>query len=440
MGGVGTEIVLVLLLLLVNGVFAMSEIAVVSARKARLQQRAEGGNAGARRALELAENPNRFLATVQVGITMVGILAGAFGGATIAEPFAEHLRGYPALAPYAEGLALGVVVLAITYLSLIVGELVPKRIGLNHPEGIAAAVAGPMHLLSRASAPLVALLTVSTDAVLRVLRIRRADEPPVTEAEIAMLLEQGTQAGVFEEAEQDIVERVFWLGDQRVASLMTPRRSAVWLDVDDPPAASRATMARHRFSRFLVCEGSLDRVLGMVEVKDLWAHALAGEPTDDLRGLLRTPLFVPESTRALRLLELFRESGTHLAVVVDEYGGVEGLVTLNDVLEEIVGDLARAGGPAHPGVVRRDDGSLLVDGALLMDELRETAGLAERRTEDREEFRTVAGFVLTRLGRIPAPGDRFEAEGFLVEVVDMDGHRVDKVLMSPLGKVDPGEA
>ncbi|MET0397684.1 MAG: hemolysin family protein [Longimicrobiaceae bacterium] len=436
MGGVGTEIVLVLLLLVVNGVFAMSEIAVVSSRKARLQQRAEAGDVGARRALELAENPNRFLSTVQVGITMVGVLAGAFGGATIAAPFAETLRGYPAVAPYADGVALGVVVLAITYLSLIVGELVPKRIGLSHPERIAAAVAGPMNVLSRVSSPLVSLLTVSTEAVLRLLGIRRADEPPVTEAEISMLMQQGTQAGVFEEAEQDIVERVFWLGDQRVASLMTPRRRVVWLDADAPPATNREIMSRHRFSRFLVCEETLDRVVGMVEVKDLWARSLAGDPVDDLRSLLRKPLFVPESTRALRVLELFRESGTHLALVVDEYGGIEGLVTLNDLLEEIVGDLALAGAPASPGVVRRDDGSWLVDGALQMEEFREALGLPERREEDREEFRTVAGFVLTHMGRVPSPGDRFDAGGLRVEVVDMDAHRVDKVLVTPLEDED----
>lgn len=430
MGGVGTEILLVVLLLVLNGVFAMSEIAVVSSRKARLQQRAEAGDAGARRALELAENPNRFLSTVQVGITMVGILAGAFGGATIAEPFAETLRRYPTVAPYADGVALGLVVLAITYLSLIIGELVPKRIGLNHPERIAAAVAGPMNVLSRVSSPLVSVLTLSTEGVLRLLGIRRADEPPVTEAEISMLMEQGTQAGVFEEAEQDIVERVFWLGDQRAASLMTPRRRVVWLDAAAPPEESREVMARHRFSRFLVCEGTLDRVVGMVEVKDLWARSLAGEPVDDLRAVLRRPLFVPESTRALRVLELFRESGTHLALVVDEYGGIEGLVTLNDVLEEIVGELALAGAPASPGVVRRDDGSWLVDGALQMEEFREALDLPERREEDREEFRTVGGFVLTHLGRVPAAGDRFDAGGLRVEVVDMDGHRVDKVLVT----------
>jgi len=431
-GGLGTEAVLILLLLLVNGVFAMSEIAVVSSRKARLQQRAETGDTGARRALELVDNPNRFLSTVQVGITLVGILAGAFGGATIASQVAVYVRRVPSLAPYADGVSLGLVVLVITYLSLVIGELVPKRIALNHPERIASAVAGPMNFLSRASAPLVALLSASTEGVLRLLGVRRTEEPPVTEEEIAMLLEQGTQAGVFEEAEQDIVERVFWLGDQRVASLMTPRRKVVWLDVEAPPGEYRETMARHRYSRFLVCDGSLDRVLGMVEVKDLWARTLAGEPVDDLRAVLRKPLYVPESTRALRVLAMFRESGTHLALVVDEYGGVEGLVTLNDVLEEIVGDLARAGAPAAPAVVQREDGSWLVDGSLHTDEFREAVGLPERRDEDREEYRTVGGFVLTHLGRIPTAGDKFVTEGLQVEVVDMDGHRVDKVLVSRL--------
>jgi len=251
-------------------------------------------------------------------------------------------------------------------------------------------------------------------------------------------MEEGARAGVFEEEERDLVARALRLDDRPVRELMTPRPNVVWLDADAPPEASREVMARHRFSRFLVCEGTLDRVLGMVDVKDLWARRLAGEPVDDLRALLRKPLFVPENTRALRVLELFRESGTHLALVVDEYGGIEGLVTLNDVLEEIVGELAVAGAQADPGVVRRDDGSWLVDGALQMDEFREALGLPERREEDREEFRTVAGFVLTHLGRVPSAGDRFDAAGLRVEVVDMDGHRVDKVLVTRPGAGEPG--
>lgn len=431
MGSIGTEVLVVLLLLVANGVFAMSEIAVVSARKTRLQQRAEAGDAAARRALNLAEHPERFLATVQVGITLVGTLAGAFGGAAIAEPLAEWLKQFPSVAEYARPLSLGIVVLGITYLSLIVGELVPKQIGLNHPEKIAAVMAGPMDMVSRVARPLVWLLTTSTQLVLRMLRIRKSQEAPVTEAEIAVLLEQGTQAGVFEEEEQDLVERVFWLGDQRVVSLMTPRHRIVWLDVTASPEEHRRAMVEHRYSRYLVCEGALDHVLGMVEVKDLWAAELSGERVQDLRTLLKQPLFIPESTRALRVLEQFRETGTHLALVVNEYGGTEGIVTLNDVLEEFAGEMGKGGVPPAPPVVRRDDGSLLVDASLSMEEFREILDLEDRRHEYRE-YRTLGGFVFTTLGHVPQPGEHFVSNGYRVEVVDMDGNRVDKVLVAPI--------
>jgi putative hemolysin len=427
----GTEVLIVLLLLVANGVFAMSEIAVVSARKSRLQQRAEDGDAAAGRALHLAEHPERFLATVQVGITLVATLAGAFGGAAIAEPLAAYLARFPRIAEYAQPIALGLVVLAITYASLIIGELVPKQIGLNHPERIAAAVAGPMDMLSRVARPLVWLLTGSTRLVLRLLRIRKSDELPVTEAEIAVLLEQGTQAGVFEEEEQELVERVFWLGDQRVVSLMTPRHRIVWLDVGASSAEHRSAMVEHRYSRYLVCEGGLDDVLGMVEVKDLWAAELSGQRVDDLRALLKQPLFIPESTRALRVLEQFRETGTHLALVVNEYGGTQGIVTLNDVLEEFAGEMARGGVPPAPPVVRRDDGSLLIDASFAMEEFREILDLEDRRHEPRE-YRTLGGFVFTTLGHVPHPGEYFESNGYRIEVVDMDGNRVDKVLVAPL--------
>ena len=408
---------ILLALLLANGVFAMSEIALVSSRKTRLQQRAEAGDHAARRALQLAEHPERFLATVQVGITLVGTLAGAFGGAAIAEPLAEYLSRYPSLAEYAKPLSLGIVVLAITYLSLIVGELVPKQIGLNHPERIAALVAGPMDLISRIARPLVWLLTASTRLVLRMLRIRKPAEAPVTEAEIAVLLEQGTQAGVFEEEEQELVERVFWLGDQRVVSLMTPRHRIVWLDVDASVEEHRRAMASHRYSRYLVCKGALDHVVGMVEVKDLWAAELRGERVDELR--------------ALHVLEQFRETGTHLALVVNEYGGTEGIVTLNNVLEAIAGEMGQGQVPVSPSVVRRDDGSLLIDGTISMEEFRELLDLEDQRDELRE-YRTLGGWVFTTLGHVPRPGEHFDANGYRVEVVDMDGNRIDKVLVAPV--------
>jgi len=426
------EILIILLLVVANGVFAMSEIAVVSSRKGRLQHLADEGHRGAGRALELAEAPDRFFATVQVGITLVGILTGAFGGATIAATLAEALGRVPALARYADALALAAVVLGITYLSLIVGELVPKRIAMQHPERIAARVAGPMAALARLASPAVWVLSASTSVVLRVLRLPRPQEPPVTEAEIKVLLEQGAEAGVFEPGESEMVTRVFRLGDQRVSALMTPRHRAVWLDADAPLEEARAAMAAHRFTRYLLCEGDLDSVAGMVDVRDLWVAEVTGEPVRDLRAVARQPLVVPDSLRAMQLLERFRESGMHMALVVDEYGGVAGLATLNDVLSEVAGELAPAG-PEHPAVVRRDDGSFLLDGALAMDELRELLGLEERRGGARE-YRSLSGWIFTELGRVPAEGDHFEAEGHRIEVVDMDGNRIDKVLVQRLAR------
>jgi putative hemolysin len=423
---VGFEILIVLLLIVVNGVFAMSEIAVLSARRARLRGRADAGDAAARRALELTQHPNRFLSTVQIGITLVGVFAGAYGGASIARRLDAQLGRYPALEPYSEQLALGIVVLVIVYLSLVLGELVPKRIALTAPERIASRVAGPMHVLSIAAAPIVKVLSVSTDLTLRILNVRRSEEPPVSEEEIGAMLRQGIEAGIFEEAEHDLVQRVFWLGDQRIGALMTPRQRIAWLDISDPASVHRQELIRHRHTRFLVCDRDLDTVLGMVHVQDFLAEILVGS-APDLRALLRKPLFVPASLRALRLLELFRESGVHLAVVMDEFGSVEGLVTLGDVLEELAGDLLI---PLGPAVVQREDGSWLVDGALEMREFRDGLQLSGWPDDHRAQYRTLAGLVVTSLGKIPAAGDTFEARGLRFEVVDMDGYRVDKVLVS----------
>jgi putative hemolysin len=425
--GIGGEVLIILLLVVANGVFAMSEIAVVSARKARLRTRAEAGDADARVALELAEQPNRFLSTIQIGITLIGILAGAYGGATLAAPLGEYLARVPALARYSSQIALGIVVAAITFVSLVVGELVPKRIALLHPERIASALARPMHYISIAATPLVALLGATTDVVLRVLGVKRPKEPPITEEELTLLIEQGTEAGVFEEEEQELVSRVFWLGDQRAASLMTPRQRVVWLDVDASDEEIRTTLRKHRFSRYPVCRGNIDRVIGIVDVRDLVARAAGGEAMD-IRRVMRQPLFVPDSIRALRLLELFRESGVHFAIVVDEFGGTDGVITLNNVLEAIAGHLVE---PEGERFVRRPDGSWLVDAAVTMDEFWDELGLPERRTEGRRAYSTLGGFVVTHLGRIPAAGDSFEAFGLRFEVVDMDGRRVDKVLVAP---------
>lgn len=421
------EILIIVLLVILNGVFAMSEIAVLSARKTRLQQWASEGSTKARSALELADAPNRFLSTVQVGITLVGVLAGAFGEATIAEKLATQFSRIPWLVPYSKAVGLGVVVLGITYLSLVIGELVPKRLGLQNPERIACEVAVPMRVLSAISFPLVHLLSVSTDAVLRLLGARPASGPPVTEEEIKVLIDQGTQAGVFEEAEQDMLAGVFRLNDRRVSALMTPRPEIVWLDLADSRDKIREKITRSGYSRFLVCRESLDNVLGVVQVKDILVRHLACEPVD-LKTLLQEPLFVPESAPASKVLELFRESGAPVALVIDEYGGLAGLVTTHDLLETIVGDVDLD----EPQVTQRKDGSWLLDGMLPVDLFKEMFQIRNLPGEGKGKYQTVGGFVMTYLGRIPSTADHFMWKGLRFEVMDMDGKRVDKILVRPL--------
>ena len=424
------EVSLILLLLLANGVFAMSEMAVVSARKARLQQRARSGSARAAAALELAESPSHFLSTVQIGITLVGIMAGAFGGATIAEHLAGYFNSIPALAQYSDGLALAVVVLIITYLSLIVGELVPKRIALHNPERIASAIAIPMRLLSKLASPAGHILSASTDAVLRLLRIKASDEPPITEDEIKVLIEQGIAAGVFEEAEREMIESVFHLGDRTAGGLMTPRTQVVWLDVDDSIEEIKQKIALNTRSRYPVIQGSPDNVIGMVRAKDLLAASLAGSPLD-LKPLLRTPLFVPESMPAMKAIDVFKKHRLHSALVVDEHGGVEGIVTVNDILEALVGEMPSIYNPSEQAIAKRSDGSWLVDGGLPVDEFKDAFQIGRLPREEQAHYRTMNGFIVSYLGHIPAVAERFEWGGFRFEVMDMDRNRVDKVLVTP---------
>ncbi|MBW4664307.1 MAG: hemolysin family protein [Chroococcus sp. CMT-3BRIN-NPC107] len=433
MSSITLEILLLFLLIVANGIFSMSEMAIISSRKVRLQNMANQGNKKARVALDLAESPNKFLSTVQVGITLIGILAGAFGGATISEKLAENLNQIPWLAPYSQGLSFGIVVMVITYLSLIVGELVPKRLALNNPEVIAATVAKPMKAIAAFASPVVHLLSASTDLVLRIIGIGPSTEPQVTEEEIKVLIEQGTEAGMFEEAEQNMVERVFRLGDRPVSALMTPRPDIVWLDLEDTTEENRKKMMDSANSRFPVCQGGLDNVLGIMPVTDLLARSLSGEKLD-LTVSLRQPVFVPESTRGLKVLELFKQTGTHMALVVDEYGVIQGLVTLNDILVEIVGDVPSADELDDPQAVQREDGSWLLDGMLSVDEFFKIFAVNDFQGEHRGSYQTLGGFVITHLGRIPNAADHFEWDGMRFEVMDMDGNRVDKVLVVPVQK------
>lgn len=427
-----SQILIILLLMLANGIFAMSEMAIVSARRVRLQEMANSGDAKARAALELANSPNRFLSTVQVGITLIGILAGAFGGAALSETIAVYLARIPALAQYSEAIAFGLVVLIITYLSLIIGELVPKRLALNAPEKIAANVAAPMQVLARVASPLVHLLSISTELVLKLLRVSPdVNEPLVTEEEIKLLLRQGAEAGMFEVAEQDMVERVFHLGDQRVAGIMTPRLDIVWLDLNDSTEINRRKMIDNPHTRFPVCQETLDNLLGIVHITDVLAQSLQGQAID-LLAALKQPLVIPETTHALKILELFKQSGTHIALVVDEYGVIQGIVTLNDVMELVIGEVPFADQQEEADIIRREDGSWLVDGLLPIGELKELLNLEALPGEERGNFHTLGGFVITHLGHIPRSSDYFEWDVFRFEVVDMDGNRVDKVMIAPL--------
>ena len=432
MSSITFEILIILVLIIANGVFSMSEMAIVSARKVRLHQLANQGDPKAKAALKLAESPNHFLSTVQVGISLIGILTGAFGGATIANRVAVYVKRVPLLAPYSDPLSFGIVVLIITYFSLIVGELVPKRLALNNPERIASIVAIPMQALAAIASPVVYLLSASTDLILRVLGITASTEPQVTEEEIKILIEQGTEAGTFEEAEQDMVERVFRLGDRPVSYLMTPRPDIVWLDLEDSAEENRQKMVDSAYSRYPVCQGGLDNVLGVIPVTDLLARSFRGEPLDLTVGL-RQPVFVPESTRGLKVLELFKQTITHMALVVDEYGVIQGLVTLNDIMSEIVGDVPSTDGQDQPQAVQREDGSWLLDGMLPVEDFLELFGMEEWQSEERGSYQTLGGFVITNLGRIPAAADYFEWQSMRIEVMDMDGNRVDKVLVVPKG-------
>jgi len=429
MSSVIFELLVLLLLILANGVFAMSEMSVISARKPRLLDLAERGDRRARAALDLANSPNRFLATVQIGITLIGILAGAFGGATLAQSLSEGLDRVPALAQYSQPLAFTLVVMMTAYLSLILGELVPKRLALNNPEAIAIKIAAPMRWLSAIAYPLVHLLSLSTEAVTNLFGIStHAENQFATEEEIKVMVRQGAEAGMFEVAEQDMVERVFHLADQYVGALMTPRLEIVWLNLSDPEEVNRRKIIETGNSRYPVCQNHLDNILGLAHVTDLIARSLAQEPID-LASNLRQPLFVPERTTALKVLELFKQSGTHMALVVDEYGVLQGIVTLNDVMEILIGGLPFVDHNYEAPIVQREDGSWLIDGMVSIEKLKEVFDIEELPGEERGNYQTLGGFVITQLGRIPSAADYFEWGGLRFEVMDMDGKRIDKMLI-----------
>lgn len=432
-GSISIEIVLILLLILANGIFAMTEIAIVSSRKVRLERIADEGSRGARVALDLANEPTQLLSTIQIGITLIGIFTGAFGGATLAEELGGYLKEVPVLAPYSGAISLAVVVSAITYLSLIVGELVPKKIALNNPETIAAAIAVPMRFFSKMTSPVVRILSGSTELVLKLLGIKEAKEAPVTEEEIRIMIAQGAKIGTFEKAEHEMVEKIFRLGDMKVRSLMTPKTQLDWLDLEDPDEYNLRMLTVSRYSRFPVGRGSLDEIVGIVYTRDLLANHLKNS-TLNIQEVIRQPLYVPKTMRAFTLLEMFKQSGTEVALVIDEYGSLQGLVSLNDILEHIVGDINEPFETDDPEIIQRDNNSWLLDGLLSIEELKELFELDHLPGEETGYFQTLGGFIMYYLGHIPKSSERFDWEGLRFEIVDMDKIRIDKVLVTKIVK------
>lgn len=427
------DILLIFMLILLNGVFAMSEIAIVSSRKSRLQNLAEDGSLGAKAALSLHQEPASFFSTIQVGITSVGILSGAIGEAAIADPLAAWFSNIPLLAPYATAMALTITVVGLTYFSVVVGELVPKQLAMLAPEGIAGLIARPMIVLARITHPLVVILSGSCAAILRLLGAKRKEETPVTDDEIKVLMEQGAEAGVFHESEQEIVSNVLRLDEQRIAAIMTPRRDMFVIDLDEDEQEVRQRIIDTEFSRLVVCRNGLEHILGILQTGDLLKKALPGHCIDaaDIESVLHAPLYVPESVTTTQLLESFRRARLQFALIVDEYGDVQGLVTLTDVLAAIVGELSVPEAPEDRDAVQREDGSWLIDGDVGIERLKSILDIpADLPGEDEHSFHTLGGFIMHRLGRVPLPTDHFEFAGWRFEVMDMDRNRVDKALVS----------
>lgn len=426
---ISLEIAIIFILIIANGIFAMTEIAIVSSRKARLERHAAEGSTGAKAALELANDPTQLLSTVQVGISVIGVVTGAYGGATIAQVLAVYLKPVPFIGAHSNAVSLVIVIALITYVSLIIGELVPKKMALNNPEPIAIVIAIPMRFFAKAFLPLIRLLSVSTEFVLKLLKVKAPADTGVTEEEIKIMIAEGTVIGTFEETERNIVDRVFRLGDMRVSALMTPRTQIDWIDLEDGEDQIWQAITESNHAKLPVARGSLDDIVGVVYVRDI----LSNRSQDNLPVEEHTqdPLFVPRSLRAFKLLEQFQQTGTHIAFVMDEFGGMIGLVTLHDILEQLVGELPQEE-EDHPTIVQRDDNSWLLDGLLSIDEFKELLDIEEMPAEDKELYQTLGGFITSYLGNMPKTGETFKWAGLKFEIVDMDRMRIDKVIVTKL--------
>ena len=417
------EILLILGLILLNGLFSMAEIALVSARKARLEGQANKGDKSAKEALELSNHPDTFLSTVQIGITLIGILTGILSGEKLKSDFVAFIERFDAIADYSNGIATAIIVIVITYFSMVLGELVPKRLGLARPEAIAKFMARPMHILSRITHPFIWLLSKSTFLIVRLFNIKMKDNQ-VTEEEIKAIISEGTEQGTIEEAEQEIIERVFHLGDRTITSLMTHRSDLIWFDLNDNEAAIKEKILQEPHSVYPICDGQIDNIKGVVSIKDLYV-------ANDLtlfKEIMQPPLYVPENNTAYQVLEKYKQSKIHSCFIIDEYGSLLGMITLNDILEAIIGDIPEQHIDDYE-IVEREDGSYLVDAQIPFYDFLSRFDKTEWMNEGEQEFDTLAGFILHHLKRIPMTGDRFEWEGFTLEIIDMDAQRIDKVLV-----------
>lgn len=429
------DILIILGLILVNGLFAMSEIAVVSSKRIRLQKLAENGSRGAQAALELSDSPSRFLSTIQVGITLIGIFNGAFGEASLVAQLSPKIEGLPVIGNFAREIALGIVVVGITFSSLILGELLPKRIAMQYPETVASLIAAPMQWLSRAMGPFVKILTITTEALMRLLGLHQAKSNAVTEEEITGMLQEGTKAGLFEKTEHDIVSRALRLDDQRLAALMTPRMDIDFIDIEESLEHNLAKIAASPYSRFPVCKGDLSNVIGIVHGGHLFDHAINEKSLMkvDIAAAVKPPLYIPVALSAMQLLEAFKKNRAELALVINEYGEIEGIVTLSDVLGALVGDVVAVDNQEDADCIQREDGSWLIDGGISFDRFREVLETDVKFPEEAAgSYHTLAGFVLTHFGYIPRASEYFEWEGFRIEVVDMDKNRIDRLLVSEI--------
>lgn len=417
------EILILAGLILLNGLFSMAEIALVSARKSRLEAQANKGDKKAEEALKLANKPETFLSTVQMGITVIGILTGIYSGEKITDNFAEYLSQWPALVPYSSGIATAIVVIIVTYFTIIFGELVPKRIGLSRPEYLAKASARPMRVVSLITHPFIWLLSKSSNLIIKIFGLKPKDNQ-VTEEEIKAIISEGTEQGTIEETEQEIIERVFHLSDRNITSLMTHRSDIIWFGLNDTEEMIKEKITSEPHSVYPICENTIDDIKGVVAIKDLYISP----DNVEFHNLMRPALFVPENNTAFQVMEKFKESKLHSCFIVDEYGSILGMITLNDILEAIIGDLPQPDMEDYT-ILEREDGSFLVDAQIPFYDFLSRFEKAEWMNEGEQEFDTFAGFILHQLERIPKTGDKLEWKGFSIEIVDMDGHRIDKVMV-----------